>query len=159
MHKNIIRLIFVALIPLLFLQYAYCLKYTEAFPAIIMPSFSGSDAAKSGRAYTEQIELQAFSGDEPTGEMTYQQLLHDVREEFRRNVMLFSFSPPPRSYIRPQYQKGLNQWVKSRCVDILDRDDLTHLEVRYIRATWDLMQRPPEIIQRENTATHVIPFE
>ena len=159
MQKLILRIAFIALFPLLILQYAYCLRYTEAFPAFIMPSFSGSDAATSGRAYTELIELQAYAENEAVGEMTYNDLLYDVRHAFRRNVMLHSFSPPPRSYIRPQYQEGLNHWVKERCRTFLGHEDLTRLEVRYVRATWDLNQRPPSIVHRETNATHVIPFK
>ena len=160
MHRTLLRWFFALLLPVLVLQYAYCLKVNEPYPAFIMPSFSGSDAATSGRARTELIELHVFAEEEVLDpEMQYDDLLHDVRHEFRRNVMLHSFSPPPRSYIREQYRAGLNQWVKERCIAHVKRDDLTRLEVHYVLATWDLTQQPPTIISQETTATHVIPFE
>ena len=124
-----------------------------------MPSFSGADVATTMRAQAEVIELCLYAGDELIPGMTYSDLLYDVGDWMQRNVMLASFSSPPRSYIRPEYREGLKEWVYERCRRFSGEAELTRLEVHYVKVTWDLSQSPSAIINEELMDNYVINFD
>lgn len=154
----LIRGLFIVIWPVFLVQYLYYHQVGEPYPAVLMPSFAGSDVASPERAYTEQIEIHVFPADGSRVVCSMDELLKDAPPAHRRNIMKTSLSSPPHSWIRPAYREGFHAWLRAHCAVFVEGDPVA-MEVIYTRFTHDLTRRPVAVIGETVTDRHRIDFK
>jgi hypothetical protein len=131
--KNLlIRATFVAILPLLFLQYVFCLAYEEPYPAIIMPSFAGAPATE-GEFRTVERRFRVLFQDKTYREFGQNAFLAQAPTSHRAKILDYNFSSRRRA--RPGYEGQLTDWVRKRCEVLTKRQDLDSLIIERLRVT------------------------
>jgi hypothetical protein len=140
-----IRILFLALIPTLFLQFAFSLVYEEPYPAISFPRFA-SAPNEPGRIRTTEWTLRVLFRDGSSQVISRNEFLRGAANSHREFIMRLHFASG--SFSDTDRRRELRNWTLRRCREVTGRSDVSALLVeRYVVTRTD--SRWPEILSTE----------
>lgn len=85
-YENIVRILFLIMIPLLLLQLYVARKYSEPYPAIIYPAFEGTSKNSEYNKYIE-TEIFVYFNDGEKYRLDERKFLGEIPYKFRKNLL------------------------------------------------------------------------
>ena len=140
MEKRLVKIGFILLIPLLFLQIPLRHKYkVEPYPTILLPA--GATTVKDDGFITfVQTTVSAISASGKSYEISIHDLLNTVPRQYRLEIVGRSFGLPSGKHDQAKSSDPIaiakgRTWLKNRLARILGEHELIKLEIRTYRVT------------------------
>lgn len=166
-----VRLLFAALILWQPLQYFVRARYGEPYPALILPSFSGTLQDREGNIRFRDVKCKVFFQDGGVSWLSSYDLLSQAPSSHHGAIMNHMFGPAdteaygPRSSLKArlfpgralshirQAEKELDpqteEWLKRRLQDLYPSTRVTEVAFVWTDNIFRVMQTPPMITQEE----------
>jgi hypothetical protein len=160
-----IRLVFLALLLIFMLQYAFIYRFGEPYPALVMPGFPGSGGYVDGHIRIERPEVVFVFDDESTAIFSQRQLLSKIPDSHHRMIFASFFklpkdeplreNPPPkyginRRTIFPGLKAGtvnrmatpnresIRLWLKNRGAELMPGKYIKQVDIRWYEEIYRL---------------------
>ncbi len=135
MNKNKVRLLFVLLVGFLFFQFFLCIKFSEPYPAIVLPGFGKIPQSSNNIKYVK-YEILAFSSEQNYDYVSADELFMNVPRVFvpvMLNNIIKKHNKETDNSNQKDYVK-FKRWIATRLNSIYKKDYFK-VEIRKLEVT------------------------
>ena len=154
-RRQPVRILFLAAVPFLLLQFAFARVYEEPYPAIVLPAF-GSAPKQSGRLQTTEWALRVSFQDGSSKAISRDDFLRGAANSHREFIMRLNFASGGTPDTDRSHE--LREWTLDRCRTLTGRRDVAALLVETSVITRS-DARSPAILARETRDKFVMELQ